>query len=110
VGEFRMVTSGGKAEFGYNAGANVQLVTRSGTNRFSGNVFDYLRNTVLNANTFFNNTTGTPRPKFIQNFYGGSLGGPILRNRTFFFFYVHGRRTRPERSPTPLPPPPHPPP
>jgi len=58
VGEFRMVTSGGKAEFGYNAGANVQLITRSGTNRFSGNLFDYLRNTVLNANTFFKATGG----------------------------------------------------
>ena len=98
VGEFRMVTSGGKAEFGYNAGANVQLITRSGTNRFSGALFDYLRNTVLNANTFFNNTTGTPRPKFIQNFYGGSLGGPIRRDRTFFFFNFQGRRTRQEIS------------
>src|SRR5262249_29951007 len=93
VGEFRMITSGGKAEFGYNAGANVQLITRSGTNRFSGNLFDYLRNTVLNASTFFNNTTGTPKPKLIQNFYGGSLGGPIIHNKTFFFFNFQGRRT-----------------
>src|SRR5262249_7242408 len=49
VGEFRMVTTGGKAEYGYNAGANVQLITRSGSNRFSGTLYDYLRNTVLNA-------------------------------------------------------------
>ena len=58
IGEFRMVTSGGKAEYGRSAGGQVELITRSGTNNWRGNGFDYLRNTVLNANTFFNNASG----------------------------------------------------
>ena len=98
VEEFRMVTDGGKAEYGYNAGANIQLISRSGTNRFSGNVFEYLRNTLLNANNFFANSTGTARPKLIQNVYGGSVGGPILKARTFFFFNFQGTREDQETS------------
>ena len=100
VEEIRMVTSGGKAEFGRNSGGQVELVTRSGTNRFHGNLFDYLRNTVLNANTFFSNTSGQARPKFIQNQFGGSLGGPVIipklyngREKLFFFFNYQGVRS-----------------
>ncbi|MEO5923855.1 MAG: TonB-dependent receptor [Bryobacteraceae bacterium] len=98
VGEFRMVTSGSKAEYGYNAGANIQLITRSGTNKWSGNLYEYLRNTQLNANDFFNNSTRTARPKLIQNSFGGSIGGPIKRDKTFFFFNTQVRRTRQESS------------
>ncbi|MEI9975592.1 MAG: hypothetical protein WDO73_28130 [Ignavibacteriota bacterium] len=57
VGEVHIVTSGAKAEYGRNAGGQVELVTRSGTNRYHGNLFDYLRNTDLNANSFFNNAS-----------------------------------------------------
>jgi hypothetical protein len=96
IGEFRIITSGGKAEYGRNAGGQVELITRSGTNQFHGNAFDYLRNTDLNANDFFNNASGIARPKFIQNIYGGSFGGPILKNRTFIFGNFQGRRTRQE--------------
>jgi len=98
IEEFRVVTNGGKAEYGRSAGAQVELITRAGTNRWSGNAFDYLRNTVLHANNFFNNssTPAQPRPKFIQNIFGGSLGGPILRDRTFIFGNYQGRRTRQE--------------
>src|SRR5207237_6641530 len=56
IGEFRMVTQGGAAEYGSHAGAQVEMITRSGTNQWSGNAFDYLRNTALNANDFFNNS------------------------------------------------------
>lgn len=98
VGEFRVVTSGGKAEYGRSAGAQIELITRSGTNQWSGNAYDYLRNHVLHANNFFNNSSvpAISRPKFIQNMFGGSLGGPILKDRTFIFGNYQGRRTRQE--------------
>ena len=90
VGEFRMVTSGGKAEYGRNAGGQVEMITRSGTNDFHGNLFEYLRNTALHANNFFNNASGVGRPKFIQNVFGGSVGGPVMKNQLFFFFNYQG--------------------
>ncbi len=95
VGEFRVVTSGGKAEYGRSAGAQIELITRTGTNQWSGNGYDYLRNHVLHANNFFNNSSvpAISRPKFIQNMFGGSLGGPILKDRTFIFGNFQGRRT-----------------
>jgi hypothetical protein len=96
VAEFRIVLNGGKAEYGRNAGGQVELITRSGTNHWSGNAFDYLRNTVLNANDFFNNSSGNPTPKLIQNRFGGSLGGPVRRNRTFFFANYQGTRAAQE--------------
>jgi hypothetical protein len=93
VEEARVVTDGGKAEYGRSAGAQVQLVTRSGTNQFHGNGFDYLRNRDLNANDFFNNGAGVPIPVLIQNLFGGSVGGPIKHNKLFFFGNYQGRRT-----------------
>ncbi len=93
VEEFRMVTSGGKAEYGRSAGGQIELITRSGTNTWHGNAFEYLRNTVFNANTFFGNLSGLDRPVFIQNRFGGSLGGPIRRDRTFIFGNFQGTRT-----------------
>ena len=93
VGEVRMVTNGGKAEYGRSAGAQVELITRSGTNEFHGNIFDYLRNTDLNANNFFNKSSGVSRPILIQNIFGGSLGGPIKHDKLFIFGNYQGRRT-----------------
>jgi hypothetical protein len=93
IGEFRIVLNGGKAEYGRNGGAQVELITRSGANRWSGNAFEYLRNTLLNANDFFNNTSGNPTPKLVQNRFGASLGGPIHRNRAFFFANYQSTRT-----------------
>ncbi len=93
IEEFRMITSGGKAEYGRNAGGQIELITRSGANTFHGNAFEYLRNTALNSNTFFGNSSGLQRPVFIQNKFGGSLGGPIHRDRTFFFGNFQGART-----------------
>ncbi len=93
VEEMRVITNGGKAEYGRNAGGQIEMVTRSGTNSFHGNAFEFLRNTKLNANDFFSNASRINRPKFIQNIFGGSIGGPILKDRTFFFFNYQGRRT-----------------
>ncbi len=93
IGEFRIVTEGGKAEYGRNAGAQVEMVTRSGTNKFHGNAFDYLRNTDLNANDYFSNKSGVNRPKFIQNIFGGSFGGPIKHDKTFIFGNFQRRKT-----------------
>jgi len=93
IEEFRMVTSGGKAEYGRGVGAQIELITRSGGNTVHGNVFEYHRNTALNANTFFGNSSGLARPVFIQNRFGGSIGGPIRRDQTFFFGNFQGRRT-----------------
>jgi hypothetical protein len=96
VEEFRIVTTGGKAEYGRSAGGQVQMITRSGTNEFHGKAWDYLRNTVLNANNFYNNQSGGTRPKFVQNQFGGSGDGPIRKDKTFFFGEYDGRRTRQE--------------
>jgi hypothetical protein len=92
VAEFRIVTTAAKAEYGRSAGGQVELITRSGTNQYHGNAFDYLRNTVLNANDFFNNQSGGAVPKLIQNQYGASAGGPIKRNKFFFFANFQGVR------------------
>ena len=96
IGEFRIILQGGSAEYGRNSGGQVELVTRSGTNQFHGNAFEYLRNTQLNANQFFSNQSRTLRPKFIQNLFGGSFGGPILKNRTFIFGNIQRRDTKQE--------------
>ena len=94
VEEVRIITNGGKAEFGRSAGAQVEMVTRSGTNQFHGNAFEFLRNSKLNSNTFFNNAAGTARPKFNQSIYGGSFGGPAIKNKLFFFANFQGTDSR----------------
>jgi hypothetical protein len=96
VAEFRIITEGGKAEYGRSAGATVDLITRGGTNKFHGSAFDYLRNTVLNSNEYFNKQSGGQRPKFIQNLFGGSFGGPIMKDKAFAFGNYQGRRTKQE--------------
>jgi len=92
VGEVHIITNGGKAEYGRNAGGQVEMITRSGGNQVHGNAFDYLRNNALNANNFFNNASGVGVPKYIQNLFGASGSGPIKRNKTFFFFNYQGSR------------------
>lgn len=93
VEQVSVLTSGFNPEFGRSAGSEIQLVTRSGTNTYHGNAFDYLRNTDLNANDWFSNQAGNAIPQFIQNIYGGSFGGPIRKNKTFIFGNFQGRRT-----------------
>jgi len=93
VEEERVVTGSGLAEYGRSAGAQIQLVTRSGTNEFHGNAFDYLRNRDFNANDYFDNAAGVPIPVLIQNNFGGSFGGPIKKNKLFIFGNYQGIRT-----------------
>src|ERR1043165_5897414 len=86
ISEYRVITSVAKAEYGRNSGAQVQVVTRSGTNQFHGNLFEYNRNTAYNANDWFNNRAGLGREVLIRNQFGASLGGPVKKNKAFFFF------------------------
>ena len=94
VEEFRVQTSTASAEFGRFAGGVISLTTKSGTNQFHGTLYEFLRNRVLNANTFFSNRAGLIRPPFTQNQYGGTFGGPVRRNKTFFFGTWEGFRQR----------------
>ena len=84
--EFQIITSNFTAENGRSSGAQVALVTRSGTNEFHGTVFEFYQTPRFHANAFINNLNRQGKPQFIQHIYGGSVGGPIIKNRTFFFF------------------------
>jgi hypothetical protein len=90
--EFRVTTTNPNAEQGRSSGAQVSLVTRSGSNNWHGSLFEIHRNTVTNANDFFNNAAGVERPQLLRNIFGGSIGGPIKRDRAFFFFTYEGFR------------------
>jgi hypothetical protein len=90
--EFRVTTTNPNAEQGRSSGAQVSLVTRSGSNEWHGSLFEIHRNTVTTANDFFNNAAGVERPQLLRNIFGGSLGGPIKRDRAFFFFTYEGFR------------------
>jgi hypothetical protein len=92
IEEFRVVTANPNATQGRSAGAQISLVTKSGTNEFHGALFESHRNTVFTANNFFNNRSGIARPKLIRNTFGGAIGGPIIKDRAFFFYSYEGRR------------------
>ena len=96
VQEFRTITSNATADFGRTSGAQVSLVTKSGTNVVHGSAYEYLRNTATSANDFFANQAGVPRAKLNRNVYGVSLGGPMKKNRLFFFLNYEGRKDRSE--------------
>jgi hypothetical protein len=85
IDEFIVQTSLYDATQGRNAGGNVAVVTKSGTNAFHGSAWEFFRNRELNANDFFLNAAGDPRPVLSRNQFGGDLGGPILKDKTFFF-------------------------
>ncbi len=85
VAEMKVVTSNPSAEFGRNSGAQVAMVTRSGTNELHGNAFWFYRSPGLNANRWQDNFVGLGRPKFIQHIFGASLGGPVIKNKLFYF-------------------------
>jgi hypothetical protein len=93
VEEVKVVTSPADVEYGRALG-QVQMIVRSGTNEFHGSIVDGLRNTALNANTFWNNATGLKRQDLKRNQYAARLGGPIIKNKTFFFFLYDGNRQR----------------
>jgi len=92
VEEFRVVTAVPGADLGRSSGAQITLVSKGGTNEFHGSLFESHRNTVTSANDFFNNASGTPRPKLLRNVFGGAAGGPAIKNRTFWFGSYEGRR------------------
>ena len=122
VQEFRVTTTNPNPAEGRSAGAQVALVTKSGTNQFHGSAYEFHRNTIFTANSFFNNKAGTfgpndpqvlahlksvgeeklPRPKLIRNLFGFTLGGPIKKDRLFFFFNYEGRRDASEASAGPV--------
>ena len=93
VQEFKVDNSTFSAEYGQNSGAVVNIATRSGANEFHGELFEFLRNDALDARNFFNFTSSEP-PPFKRNLFGGNLGGPIVKNRTFFLFSYEGMRHR----------------
>src|SRR5712671_3331499 len=104
IEEFRVLTNTFDAEYGRNSGSVVNVVTKSGTNSIHGNMYEFFRNTVLNANPYcFTAVQGIPcdKPKFNQNQFGGTFGGPIVKDRTFFFASYEGRRIR-QGIPSPL--------
>lgn len=94
VQEFAIQTSTYAPEFGRTPGAQVSIVTRSGINQFHGDAFDYLRNDIFDANDWFANHHGLKRAALRQNDFGGTLGGPIVKNKSFFFFSYEGLRLR----------------
>ena len=86
VQEFRVVTNNVAAEYGSYAGGIINITTKSGTNTYHGTAYEYLRNKVLNANDYFSKQAGLARVPLIQNQFGGTLGGPVVKDKTFFFF------------------------
>src|SRR5208337_4546165 len=90
IAEFRVITNTFDAEYGRNSGSVVNVITKSGTNKLHGNIYEYFRNTVLDAQGYFN----TVKPQFNQNQFGGTLGGPVIKDRSFFFVSYEGRRVR----------------
>ncbi|MGB8507808.1 MAG: carboxypeptidase-like regulatory domain-containing protein, partial [Pyrinomonadaceae bacterium] len=118
IQEFRVTTSNPNASQGRSSGAQIALVTKDGTNALHGSLFESHRNTIFTANDFFNNRNGrftanddavklgqakvgdirNPRPKLIRNTFGGSVGGPIVKDKLFFFYSYEGRRDASERT------------
>jgi hypothetical protein len=91
VQEFRVTVGGQGANQGRSAGGQVTLVTKSGSNEFHGSLYEFHRNTVTAANTWFNNRRGVAREQLIRNQFGASVGGPIKKDRLFFFFNYEQR-------------------
>ena len=93
IREFRVVENSYSADQGMVSGAQVNIVSRSGSNRFAGTAYEFLRNSALDAKNYFDDPA-LPIPPFRQNQFGASLGGPIRRDRTFFFTQYEGFRIR----------------
>jgi hypothetical protein len=94
VEEFRVQTNSNSAEYGRYTGGVINMTSRSGSNNFHGSAYEFLRNRELNAANFFANKTGAGRAPFVQNQFGANAGGPILKNRTFFYASYEGFRAR----------------
>ncbi len=92
IQEFKVQTGQYDATYGRNSGANVNVITKGGTNQFHGTLFEYFRNEDLNANDFFFNRTGQPKGLLRENQFGGTVGGPIIKDKWFFFGSYQGTR------------------
>src|SRR6185312_9531030 len=92
IEEFNLITNNAPAEFGNYEGGIINATIKSGTNSFHGDVWEFFRNDVLNANSWSNNMNGLPKDKLRWNMYGGTLGGPIVRNKLFFFADYQAQR------------------
>jgi hypothetical protein len=92
IGEMRVMTNGYNAEYGRGAGGVVNVTLKSGTNEIHGAVFEYLQNGALNANRWENNRSGKARGNYAQNIFGAAVGGPLIKNRTFWFADYQGTR------------------
>src|SRR6516162_8427121 len=92
IQEFNLITNNAPAEFGNFEGGIVNVSIKSGTNNYHGDVWEFFRNDVLNANSWSNNFSGTPRDKLRWNMFGGTVGGPVLKNKLFFFADYQGQR------------------
>ena len=92
IAEFRILTNNFDAEYGNYSGGQINVVTKSGTNDWHGNAFEFFRNTDLDAKNFFDGINGNPRGAYHQNQFGGTFGGPIKRDKIFFFADYQGNR------------------
>jgi Carboxypeptidase regulatory-like domain len=92
IEEFRVTTVNSNADEGRSSAAQINLVTKSGSNTWHGAAFEFYRGTLFEANNFFNNSAGVPVPHLVRNTFGGALGGPIIKDRLFFFYSYEGRR------------------
>jgi len=92
VDEFRVEQSNFSAEYGFSGASVVNMITRSGTNSFHGSGYDFARNKITDANNWFDNLNGNPLPAVHRHNFGGTIGGPIFKNKTFFFFDYDGTR------------------
>jgi hypothetical protein len=92
VDEFKIEQTNFSAEYGFSGASVVNMITRSGGNSFHGSAYDYLRNSITDANDWFANEAGNPLPPVHRNNYGGTIGGPIKKNKMFFFFDWDGTR------------------
>ena len=94
VEEFTVQQTNFSAEYGFSGGTIVNMVTRSGSNQFHGSLYEFFRNQKLDANNWFNNQSGVPIAALRNNNFGGTVGGPIKKDKTFFFFDYDGTRSR----------------
>jgi Carboxypeptidase regulatory-like domain/TonB-dependent Receptor Plug Domain len=92
IQEFKLQSATFSAEFGRATGGVVNATTKSGANNFHGDVWWYVRNDIFNANLFFNKLANHPRPEYRQNIFGATIGGPVVRDKLFFFFAYQGQR------------------
>ena len=98
VAEFKVVTNNISAEYGYRMGPKVLVSTKSGANTLHGSLYEFLRNEKLDGTNFFANLSGAQKPTLRQNQFGGTIGGPVIKNQTFYFFSYQGTRIRKGRS------------